>query len=316
MLNKRQTDILQNFGTKLTAMRNFFTAKRGMPAILAFIMAFFQLFGAVASDYPTAPAGEMLNFDDFTLVWSDEFDGNAVDFTKWQGHYVWEINDTQPRSYGYWNSSYAKVTDGNLRITAKYEENGTRGAGYYSYGMDTNPAHNFSGEGFTGYEQLYGYFETRCILPEGVGLNSAFWLLTDGMFRDDYSDGGVSGCEIDVFETPTDFTETDKLYGSVYSTVHIGGYEEDHQMEMQGKFYTDNNPYKEYNTYGFKWDESGYTFYINGRETAHTDFGGACAVPMYLIIDIIIDSQVVNNSSLPQDLVVDYIRAYQFNSKL
>ncbi len=175
--------------------------------------------------------------------------------------------------------------------------------------METNPNKNYNGR-HTGYEQLYGYFEIRCILPKGLGINPAFWLLTDGMWADD-TDGGVTGAEVDVFETDPDNEPGDRDYGSVYHTIHVDGYEDAHRKEWQGAFYAD-DPYNQFNTYGVAWNEEGYTFYVNGVETAHTDFAGVCRVPLYLIISVGVDENVMKNTDLPASLIVDYVRAYQF----
>ena len=58
------------------------------------------------------------------------------------------------------------MKDGHLRIATRYYENGYKGgnAGWYSCGLCTTGL----------FEQTYGYFEVRCILPKGVGMWSAF----------------------------------------------------------------------------------------------------------------------------------------------
>jgi len=275
----------------------------------ALITVIGQLIGAFIFDTPVTPYKDSIDMSRFELVWSDEFD-NGFDTSVWQGHYVYGANDTQLRDTAYWNRDQVSFTnDGCLKLTVEYKENGPKGAGYYSYGMETNPNKNYSGD-HTGYEQLYGYFEIRCILPKGAGLNPAFWLLTDGMWDDD-TDGGVSGAEIDVFETPTDYDLNSKDFGSVYSTVHIDAYGDAHRQEQQGSFYA-NDPYNEFNTYGVEWNADGYIFYINGVETARTDFGGVCQVPLYLIISVGVNENVFNNEYLPSSLIVDYVRAYQY----
>lgn len=266
-----------------------------------------QLCCAFLFDTPVKPHGDVLDMSLFELVWQDEFD-NGFDTAKWQGHYVYGANDTQKRDTAYWNRSQASVTDGLLRLTVEYKD-GPAGEQYYAYGMETNPNKHYDA-GYVGYEQLYGYFETRCILPKGPGINSAFWMLTDGMWEDD-TDGGVSGCEIDIFETPTDFKRLSPFFGSVYHTIHVDAYGDAHRSEMLGDFYAD-DPYEKFNTYGVEWNENGYTFYINGVQTAHTDFGGVCAVPLYLILSLGVNEKIAENPYLPASMVVDYVRAYQY----
>ncbi len=308
LLAARQVNALTElFAVTGDMIKSFFTFD--MKGVAALFTVITQLFGAVIFDTPVTPYKDSIDMSRFELVWSDEFD-NGFDTSIWQGHYVYGEDDTQLRDTAYWNREQVSFTeDGCLEINVQYKEDGPKGAGYYSYGMETNPNKNYSGD-HTGYEQLYGYFEIRCILPEGAGLNPAFWLLTDGMWDDD-TDGGVTGAEIDVFETQTHFDESSAYFGSVYHTIHVDSYEEAHRSENQGAFYAD-DPYNKFNTYGVEWNEDGYIFYINGVETARTDFGGVCEVPLYLIISVGVDDNVLKNPDIDTALTVDYVRCYQY----
>ena len=173
--------------------------------IASFFMAAVT-FICVVLNIPCYAGGKELDLDRFSLVWSDEFDGDCVDETLWSGHYVW--SGTEIRRGGYWNKQMASVSDGNLTIRTAYMPDGLDGgpAGYYSYGMDTRNA----------FEQKYGYFETRCILPKGHDLWGAFWLLCDGVY--DETQEGVNGAELDVFESL--YTDA-KNPNMVSSNIHI-----------------------------------------------------------------------------------------------
>ena len=279
----------------------------------ALLLVVVQLFGMAVFKTPVNPYGQPLDLEKrFDLVWSDEFD-NGFDTTKWQGHYVYGAKDTQKRDTAYWNRSQVSFTDdGCLKITVEYKD-GPAGEQYYAYGMETNPNKRYDA-GYEGYEQLYGYFETRCILPKGSGLNPAFWMLTDGMWADD-TGGGVTGCELDIFETETDYNVRSPYFNSVYHTIHVDGYEEAHRREGQGDFYAD-DPYNKFNTYGVEWNPDGYIFYINGVETARTDFGGVCQVPLYLILSVGVDEKIAQNQFMPAEFIVDYVRAYQYKGEI
>lgn len=277
--------------------------------VAALIVTFFQLLGSFVLDTPVTPYKDSIDMSRFELVWEDEFD-NGFDTTMWQGHYVYGANDTQPRDTAYWNRDQVSFTeDGCMKITVEYKEDGPAGPNYYSYGMETNPNKHYDA-GYEGYEQLYGYFEIRCILPKGKGINPAFWLLTDGMW-DDNTDGGVTGAEVDVLETNTKYDPFDPTFNSVYHTIHVDSYEEEHKAEIAGLFYAE-NPYEEFNTYGVEWNSEEYIFYINGVETARTSFGGVCEVPLYLIISVGVDENIKDNEFLPASMVVDYVRCYQY----
>jgi hypothetical protein len=88
----------------------------------------------------------------------------------------------------------------------------------------------------------------------------------------------------------------------------------------------DNDPYKEYNTYGLMWNEDEYIFYINGIETGRSDFGGVSKVPEYLRLSVEVDGAEGSPTlgwsgridwnkadTLPVDFIVDYVKVYQFN---
>lgn len=294
----------------LPAMGDFFRNlfSFDIKGAVAMFIAVFQLIGAVVFDTPITPYKDEIDMSRFELVWEDEFD-KGFNTEIWQGHYVYSETDTQLRDIAWWNREQVSFTDdGCMEITVEYKD-GSKGEGYYSYGMETNPNKNYSGN-HKGYEQLYGYFEIRCILPKGAGINPAFWLLTDGMWDDD-TDGGLTGAEVDVFETNTQFNSTSPEFGAVYHTIHVDSYGEYHKSENQGSFYA-NNPYEEFNTYGVEWNENEYIFYINGKETSRTSFGGVCQVPLYLIISVGVDERIYENDYLPTSMKVDYVKCYQY----
>ena len=251
-----------------------------------------------------------------TLVWADEFDGDALDATKWEGHYC-GAGDASVRRGSYWHTDMATVKDGKLHIRTAYYPEGYKGngkPGWYTCGIDTNNL----------FEPTYGYFEARCILPKGSGLWSAFWMISDNMaFSPDIGsvEGGTDGAEIDIFESA--FYES-KYPRRVSSNIHVDGYGEWHKSEnVCEPFILFNDPYEEFNTYGLAWTADGYIFYINGIETGRSDFGGASQVPEYLILSVEVGGNnavpaadwtggPLTPDSEPTDFVIDYVRAYQY----
>lgn len=75
-----------------------------------------------------------------------------------------------------------------------------------------------------------------------------------------------------------------------------------------------------------EWNENEYNFYINGVETGRTDFGGPSQVLEYMIVNCnvngtegiplngLVGDALTFDSEAPTDFVVDYVRAYQYNS--
>lgn len=283
-----------------------------------FIRPLISIFLCIASLFlslagrPTIPHGRQLDMSKFELAWSDEFDGDKLDLTKWDGHY-YSDGDTIIRRGSYWNNSLATVSDGSLRIATRYYPEGLNGngkPGWYTSGIDTSRS----------YEQQYGYFECRCILPKGTGLWSAFWMFCSGVGKLDHD--GELGAEIDIYESP--YYHLEGVDGnSVASNIHINGYGEEHRTKsVCHSRVTANNPYEEFNTYGLEWNEKEYIFYINGVEAGRTRFG-VSEVPEWMILSVEVDGAngepadgwsgaAVDAENPPTDFVVDYVRAYQY----
>ncbi len=281
-------------------------------SVLALMLGF--LLSLLPMGSPRIPHSNRLR-----LVWADEFDGNSLDPAKWEGHFCGSgAANPAVRRGSYWTTDMATVKDGTLHIRTEYYPEGYNGngkPGWYTCGIDTNDL----------FEQTYGYFEVRCILPKGVGLWSAFWMISDSMsFSSGYGEiegSGADGSEIDIFESA--YYET-KYPNRVASTIHYDGYGEWHRSKtICEPFILNNDPYEEFNTYGFEWNENGYIFYVNGIETGRTDFGGVTQVPEHMILSV----EVGGNGAVPAkdwtggpltedcevtDFIVDYVRAYQY----
>lgn len=260
----------------------------------------------VAIRYPWKPkADKTVDMSKFTKVFDEEFDGDTLNMNVWT-HYRQGV-----RKGGYWEESQASLCDGCLVIRSEYKEDGQFGAGFYTDRIDTRRK----------YEQKYGYFECRCILPAAEGLWSAFWLSSENI-----KDGtpGTQGTEIDVFESPLFYRGKLGLPNDlVTSNLHYGGYELGHRYKNVA-IARANNPYEEFNTYGMEWNKDGYIFYINGQETGRSSFGGVSEVPEYMLLSTEIDgvdgvpfhgwSGVAkpDSENYPAEFIVDYVRAYQY----
>ena len=303
-----------------------------LPVFLLRIIAFFQAlisfitYGSWTSEitYPVKPviipAPEnpvFLDLDGFTLVWSDEFDGNAVDSTKWTG-YKCSAEKSKTRMGCWWNTDMASVSDGNLHIQTKYYDKGYKGGrrGWYSCGLCTDGL----------FDQTYGYFEIRCILPKGIGSWSAFWMMPHNI-NNSIGNGGTDGAEIDICEAAYYQYKLSDNVNVVSSAIHYDAYGSEHRQKTAcTPFIENNDPYEEYNTYGVEWNDKEYIFYINGVETGRTDFGGTSKVPEYMIIDCNVNGMkgfplngwvgdaLTFGSEAPTDFIVDYVRVYQYNS--
>ena len=298
-------------------------------AVISFFLSVSALFNSLAGQISGKPytKGSEIDMSKFELVWSDEFDGNTLDRTKWD--FSWWITE---RKGGYWHEDMVRVEDGNLVISAEYKDEALP----YRY-TEYDWIKPYKPGWYTGkvvsrnkYEQTYGYFEVRCILPAATGMWSAFWLMNDdGVYNVDGT--GTDGTEVDVFES---FYYKDYAFGGDYisSGIHYDGYGEDHKGASIGKCYLENDPYNEYNTYGLEWTKDEYIFYINGKETGRlTPDGGVSQNPEYFLLSCeFAGENGVQNSdrhgtgeisktpaeNWPAEFKVDYIRCYQYKDLL
>jgi beta-glucanase (GH16 family) len=178
--------------------------------------------------------------NDYELIWSDEFDGVAVDTAKW--------NVLDVKSYA---ESRKVVTSpecvtlngkGLLEMTIFSKDNLI----WQPY-LTTHKK----------FAATFGYFECRARFHREDFVNFAFWLMPEGKM--DYRDPVNTGMEIDIMECITPSQETishtthwysEKIYRSG-GTVgrRIPGLSEG------------------FRHIGFEWTPDDYVFYIDGVES-------------------------------------------------
>ena len=261
------------------------------------IMAIFELFGMLFFSLPTTPRGQELNLDGYSLVMYDEFEGDSLNTE------IWQHRGLGARRSGYNAESQIKIADGKMTITGEYLKDGEYGEGWYA--------------GMVSLKERYtrGYFEIRCICNKDDAFWSAFWIQASHPYEAEYSQGGVGGAEIDIFESMC-YDDLDP--NAIVSTVHCAGVDgatEGYQTANLGRF-KGNDIYNEFNTYGLEWTEDEYIFYINGVETARTSFGnGVSQVPEEVIVSLEIPGddkfEGFDKETYKTEFIIDYVKIYQ-----
>lgn len=115
-------------------------------------------------------------------AFADEFDGIALDTTRWSHR------ATGPRNDGVLTPDAVSVGGGVLRMQT-YTEGGQHFSGMISTARI----------GPTGFEQTYGYYEARVRFRSSPGQWSAFWLQSQTI-GNPIGDPGVAGVEMDIAE--------------------------------------------------------------------------------------------------------------------
>ena len=275
-----------------------------------------ELLSMLIFSTPVTPYGQIIDLDEWELVWNDEFDTETLDASKWSPNY------TMKRRGGFWDRDQLSMDGENLRISTEYLENGRLGAGWYSECISTENLFEFT----------YGYVECRCICPPASGLWAAFWMLGDGMFTEP-TGSAANGCEIDLFESGNFGKSNPLKHDMVNQATGYDGYGKDGRGVILG-CYKGENIYTQYNTFGLEWNAEEIIFYINGVETDRLSGNWVPQSEMYLLLSVEVagtdgtpetgiagepleflrDSKSITDndpSVFPADFIVDYVRVYR-----
>ena len=266
--------------------------------------------GVNLPENPIAPKG-------WELVWSDEFDGSALDEGNWnvqlgdgtaEGIPGWGNNELQTYQRG-----NATVGGGMLTITARAEN-----VGGHAY---TSARINTAGK----FEFQYGRVEASIEVPAGQGLWSAFWMLpTDAA----YGTWAASG-EIDIMEVysrdPAPFTSGVVHYGMSWP-LNV----------FTGTRYDGIDPSDGFHTYALEWDAEEirwfvdgmhfhtvtnatyWTYYRDEETNAHRPGPDAAPFdqPFHLLLNVAVGGNLPGDpdpAALPGEMRVDYVRVYRCN---
>ncbi|NUU63654.1 hemoblobin-interacting domain-containing protein [Paenibacillus agri] len=260
---------------------------------------------------------------DWTLAWSDEFDGkgnnldtNGVNLDKWAyqlgtgsqyGLTDWGNNEQQ-----YYRKENVKVTDGKLVIQAKKES--FEGKPYTSARLYTEPTFN----------KTYGKFEARIKLPKGQGLWPAFWMVPT---ESKYGTWASSG-ELDIMEV------RGRLPGEVDGTIHFGEGWPNNRATGTAYHFAEGTDITDFHTYSVEWEPGEIRWYVDGEiyqilnnwDSWGKNMPAKYAFPapfdqdFYMIMNLAVGGTYDGNrepdaSQLPAEMVVDYVRAYDLTGR-
>ncbi|MBR5472718.1 MAG: glycoside hydrolase family 16 protein [Clostridia bacterium] len=245
-------------------------------------------------------------YDDWPMVWEDEFDGNSIDFTKWDFRPDW----LRDKGYvNYWDKSTMFVDgNGNLVSRATPGKKTVWDKDSKSYKeIDAYLSGAISTKGL--FESTYGYYETRVKLHHQTGMWGAFWLICGDMDTDAPADkSSVNGCELDVFESLFN-------YGGVTQNIHWDGFMGNTVSLKSNGYVTYIDTYdNDYHTFALSWTPNEFVFLVDGIVTRRTTAAGVCDQPGYMIISTECGTWAgkwVLGEGEYSDMLVDYVRVYQ-----
>jgi beta-glucanase (GH16 family) len=240
------------------------------------------------------------------LVWSDEFDGPAIDTNKWgydigTGNGGWGNNELQYYTNRPENSY---IQNGNLVIEARKENYG--GSQYTSARMVTR----FKGD------WKYGRIEVRAKLPFGQGIWPAIWMLpTDWVYG-----GWPASGEIDIMEMLGHDVYT------IYGSLHFGGNNQEHVYTSTAYQLPAGDFVNNYHVFALEWEEEEFRWYVDGHLYKITNNWYTTQAPypapfdqrFHLILNIAVGGTWPGNpdatTQFPQKMFVDYVRVYKDTS--
>ncbi len=246
-------------------------------------------------------------YEGFTLVWSDEFEGASLD----RGNWTFETGDGTDFGLqaGWGNSELQLYTENTDNITI--QQDGDTNVLAITAQQDGT---NYSSAKITtrGLRSIrFGKVEARIKLPTGQGIWPAFWMLGDN-FQDPIDWPG-SG-EIDIVE----MLGNDP--GKIYSTVHFTNSEQDLESIQGTKNSTSTSFDEDYHLYTLDWTPEKLMFYTDGdlvNEVNIEDDMKEFQRSFYLILNVAVGGNWPGNpdetTSFPTSMLVDYVRVYQWN---
>ena len=270
------------------------------------------------------PAG--LNFK---LVWNDEFDGTALDGSKWM--YRTNFWGRSAHWFAKPEDGCVEVKDGLAHLKVRKLPNGQFVSPQLQTGelmWDVPEIPNAKSFWYLGkrckpkFVHKYGYYECRCRLQQQPGWWSAFWMQTE--MQGAGTDPGLSGIEHDIMES---FDPGEVIvscyhyngYGPDYRGFHIPA-EYDEAPRYNGKLTLDLDK-TAYHTFGLLWEPDGYSVYVDGRFRGKND-KAVSHVPEFVLISTECKwyrNGRMTGKGVPEleaaaaandEFVVDYVRVY------
>jgi beta-glucanase (GH16 family) len=251
------------------------------------------------------PAGSAAAPNDWQLVWSDDFNGPRLDFTKWAveenahggGNNELQFYTDRPQN--------VRVENGHLILEARKEPHAQSGVtrDYTSGRIRTKHRADWT----------YARVEIRAKVPKGRGLWPALWMLPT---EEKYGGWAASG-EIDIME----------LIGhephQVHGTLHFGG-KWPRQKSAGKPFALKKGTFADdFHTFSLEWEKDAFRWSVDG-ELFHTatqwhsegaPFPAPFDQPFHLVLNLAVGGNWPGpphaTTEFPARLLVDYVRVYQ-----
>ena len=274
--------------------------------------------------------------DNWTLVWSDEFDGDKIDRAKW-GFEVdcWGGGNDEHQCYTK-SARNAGLEHGKLVITARHERVTGPALPEHLRRTSATPeaeaTRDISSARLTTRGKAswrYGKVEVSAKLPQGQGTWPAIWMLPE---KDRYGTWAASG-EIDILEAVNLGVPCAKCPGGrenkILGTLHFGG------KWPNNKHKGEEVPFpavldQGFHTYAIEWGPEKITWLVDGKPyavrtadewstTGSAARGAPFDQPFHLILNLAIGGKLAETRGLggvrldgyPKRMEIDWVRVWQ-----
>ena len=270
---------------------------------------------------------------DWSLVWSDEFEGHSIDRSKrdfdlGNGFYDYK-NHAWVEGWGneelqYYTDAPANVVVKDSTLTIRALKESLHGCGYTSARLKTRQR-----DGAPLFTKLYGRFEIRAKVPWGKGLWPALWMLP----QDDAYGGWAASGEIDLLEIVGEKPR------EVLNSIHFGSTYPKRTLITQVHKLPDGSTVADWHVYAVEWEPGEIRFYVDGVHTSTRDHWWSCSKktkagagreaksaadlnpwpapfdqPFYLLMNVAVGGNFPGApneaTQFPAELIVDYVRVY------
>ena len=247
-----------------------------MKLVLAGILSSFLLSCSKHGDAVTQPEDSTAipQLPGWQLVWHDEFDSSAIDLMKWNFEVNGDGGGNNELQYYTANPQNAYIDSGRLVIQALKQS--YLGKDYTSARMTTQ----FKGD------WTYGRVEVKALLPYGLGLWPAIWMMP----TDSYYGGWPLSGEIDIMELLGQ--EANKIYG----TLHFG----DPQKVRQGSYVLPDGYFcGAFHVFAIQWDSTSISWFVDSTMYYKTYITKPFDKRFYLILNVAVVYRELAHASRP-----------------
>ena len=295
---------------------------------------------AYLSDDPADRSGTADFIDDFDVVWSDEFDGTALDGANWQtslrggdetfinGEQQYFVHTLETPAVAYDPFSFADdaLTITAVRTTPEQRAqlpDGCNQADPVLQNMAGRERCEFLSGALSSHDRMqfvYGYVEGRIKASDVSGALSSFYLLNRYPGENNPETGSYQyhAPEIDILEYlgENPFGDEDAFQTYHFGDVSYPDYDVErssptlnHENE-DGTLYSD-----DFHTFGVLWEPQLVIWYIDGVEIRRLTGPQISRQPMNIVNYLVAGSgwapEPDENDQTPIQMEIDYIRVYQ-----